>query len=236
MPDSGRSSAVSARANRLIDVVMIGLPDAITSLWCLWVWVDPFALGTEAVKCVVLMMLMEFILLNATGFFTAIPFMISLGRRIRYAMLLGLCAVYLTLIAGFAMQFHAIWPYFSFAWLAAAKLGWIARNRRVSSNEQMWLMGAWAISVVAYLGAVGVGVTQTLPRLGITAAIVPLLHLSGGGQWVDEPHRAVASAVFYFAAMAVIKWLYVAIRKAEPVRNQRADDLDPEAEDLRPAQ
>ena len=185
------------------------------------------ALGSEAVKCVVLMMLMEFILLNATGFFTAIPFMIDLGRGIRSAMLLGLCGLYLALIAAFATQFHAIWPYFTFGWLAATKLGWIARNRRVSSDEQMWLIGTWAISVVAYLGAVGVGMTQTLPRLGITAAIVPSLHLSGGGEWVDAPHKAVASAVFYFAAVAVFKWLYVAIRKAQPALSAAARATSP---------
>ena len=224
MPDIARSPAVPSRSNRALDAVLIGLPDAITSVCCLWVWIHPFALGTDAVKCVVLMMLMEFILLNATGFFTAIPFMIDLGRTTRFAMLLGLCLVYLTLIAGFAIPFHAVWPYFTFGWLAAAKLAWIARNRRVTSGEQMWLTGTWAVSVVAYLGAVGIGVTQDLPHLGIVPAIVPSLHLpSGGGEWMDTPHKAVASAVFYFAAVAIFKWLYVAFRKNQPVRGQDTD-------------
>ncbi|HTD28592.1 MAG TPA: hypothetical protein VK660_04310 [Xanthomonadaceae bacterium] len=235
MRDAGQPTAVSARSNRLIDAVLIGLPDAITSLWCLWVWINPLALGTDAVKGVVLMLLMEFILLNATGFFTAIPFMVDLGRGARTAMLLVLCIVYLALIAAFAMQFHAIWPYFAFGWLAAAKLGWIARNRRVSSNEQMWLVGTWAVSVVAYLGAVGVGVTQNLPHLGIVPAIVPSLHLPAtGGEWLDNPHKAVASAVLYFAAVAVFKWLYVAIRKNQPSRTQQGNPDDDASSTLDP--
>ncbi|HTA64933.1 MAG TPA: hypothetical protein VK753_05465 [Xanthomonadaceae bacterium] len=226
MPDNGRSPAVSGRNNRMLDAVLIGLPDAITSLWCLWVWMHPMALGTEAVKCVVLMMLMEFILLNATGFFTAIPFMFDLGRGLRAGMLLMLCAVYLLMIAVFAMQFHAIWPYFTFGWMVAGKLAWIARNRRVCNSEQMWLIGTWAVSVVAYLGAVGIGATQDVPYLGITPAIVPLLHLpAGGGEWIDTPHKAVASAVIYFAAVALFKWMYVAIRKNQPGRG-RSDDTD----------
>jgi len=225
MPDTGRSSAISPRSNRLIDALMIGFPDALTSLWCLWVWINPLALGTDTVKGVVLMMGMEFILLNATGIFTAIPFVIELGRNTRMALMLTLCAVYLMLVAGFALPFHAVWPFFTFGWLVASKLAWIARNRRVSSNEQMWLMGTWAVSVVAYLGAVGIGVSYDLPTLGITPAIVPSLHLPTGGEWLDTPHKAVASAVFYFAAVAVFKWLYVAIRKGQPDRKQPEDPV-----------
>jgi hypothetical protein len=217
--DDGRP--VPGLGTRLLDAALIGLPDAVTSVWCLWVWVHPMALGPETVKGVVLMMLMEFFLLNATGFFTAIPFMIDLGRGLRAMMVLGLCAVYLVLIGAFASQFHAIWPYFAFGWLAAAKVAWIVRNRRVTLNEQTWLLGSWAVSVVAYLGAVGIGVTWNLPTLGIVPAIVPSLHLPGGGEWIATPHKAVASAVFYFAAVAIFKWMYVAIRKNQPGRSRR---------------
>jgi len=202
------------------DVLLAGAPDAVTSCWCLFVWMYPLACGNDAVKGVVLMMLMEFILLNATGFFTAIPFMIDLGRSTRIAMLLGLCLVYLLLIAGFALPFHAVWPFFAFGWLAFGKLVWILRNRRVNDNDQMWLMGGWAFSVAAYLGAVGAGVTLNLPALGIVPAIVPSLHMPGGGEWMDTPHKAVAAGVFYFAALALFKWLHAALRRANPDNNR----------------
>ena len=98
MPDSNRSApGLTAPAGRgsaaLVDAACIGLPDAITALWCLWAWIHPLAFGPETVKCVVLMMLMEFILLNATGFFTVIPFMLDLGRSVRLGMLAMLCAI-----------------------------------------------------------------------------------------------------------------------------------------------
>jgi len=197
-----------------------GMPDAVTSAWCLMVWINPLAMGTDAVKGVVLMMLMEFILLNATGFFTAIPFMIDLSRNTRIAMLLGLCLIYLLLIAAFALPFHALWPFFAFGWLAFGKLVWVLRNRRVNDNDQMWLMGAWAFSVAAYLGAVGAGLTMHLPELGIVPAIMPSLHMPGGGEWMDTPHKAVAAGVFYFAALALFKWLHAALRKANPDNNR----------------
>lgn len=217
-----QQSETGIGTGKFLDAALIGLPDALTSLWCLWVWIIPLALGVETVKCVVMMMLLEFILLNATGFFSALPFMLKFGRRTRNAMLLGLCAVYLVLIAGFAAQFQAIWPYFAFGWLAASKLAWITRNRRRGFNEQMWVMGAWAISMVAFLGAIGISVSESLPQLGITPAVVAMLHLPVHGDWVDTPQRAVASAVFYFAAMAVFKWLYIVIRSNQPSRAHRA--------------
>ncbi len=211
-----------AGSGKLLDAALIGLPDAVACAWCLWVWLDPLAMGVDAVRTVVLMMLLEFILLNATGFFTALQFMSQLRRLTRIAMLLGLCLLYILLVAGFAMPFHALWPYFAFGWLALGKLAWIARNRRTDDNEQMWLMGGWAISVAAYLVAVGVGVTTSLPVLGITPELVPQLHLPNGGQWVDMPHKAVASAVFYFGTVAIFKWVYLAARKIQPRSTQRA--------------
>ncbi len=213
-------SSRNRRISRSVDTLLAGVPDAVTSCWCLMVWMDPLAASTDAVKGVVLMMLMEFILLNATGFFTAIPFMIDLGRSTRVAMLLGLSALYLLLVAGFALPFHALWPFFAFGWLAFGKVIWVLRNRRVNGNDQMWLMGAWAFSVAAYLGAVGAGLTMHLPTLGIVPAIVPSLHMPGGGEWMETPHKAVAAGVFYFAALALFKWLHAAVRSANPDNNR----------------
>jgi hypothetical protein len=234
MTDIGRIPANSGLGKRLLDAMLIGFPDAVTSLWCLWVWIDPMALGSEAVKCVVLMMQMEFILLNATGLFTAIPFMFAFGRSVRNAMLFGLCGLYLALVGWFGMKLEVVWPFFAFGWLALAKLAWIVRNRRVCYSEQTWLKGTWAVSLVVYLGVVGISVTQSLPRLGIVPAIVPSLHLSGGSAWYDTPHEAVASAVFYFAAMAIFKWLYVAIRKSQPSRSQLENSSTGPTESLDP--
>jgi hypothetical protein len=225
MPDERRAFTNTSASGRLLDALLIGLPDAITAAWCLFVWIHPLALGADTVKAVVLMILMEFILLNATGFFTAIPFMLDLSRKVRMAMLLGLCAIYLVLILAFALPFHSTWPFFAFGWLAVSKLAWVIRNRRVSGDEQLWLMGAWAFAVVAYLGAVGAGVMLDVPRLGITDDILPSLNLPHGGEWLDTPHKAVASATIYFAALALFKWMCATLRKFYPERRRRGAEL-----------
>ncbi|MBS0577017.1 MAG: hypothetical protein JSS45_11460 [Proteobacteria bacterium] len=197
------------------DALGIGLPDAITCLGCLWVWLHPLAFGPDAVRCVVLMLVMEFFLIHATGFYMCIPFLIHFRRRVRIAMLVALCALYFLLIASFASTFHVVWPYFAFAWMTVAKIAWIVRNRRITADEQIWIVGNWAVSVVAYLGAVGIGAILAMPHLGITTELAASLHLPGHGEWIDEPHRAVASAVMYFAALAAFKWLYLAMRRRQ---------------------
>ncbi|MBS0213361.1 MAG: hypothetical protein JSR26_09325 [Proteobacteria bacterium] len=213
MPDPASTTATPRHNGALVDALCIGLPDAAMCLWCLFVWMHPLALGPETVKCVILMLLLEFILLNANGLFTALRFMLPRRRGARWMLFVSLCTLYLALAVGFALQFHPPWPFAVFGWMVANKLAWVIRNRRVTANEQVWLMGYWAVAVAAYLGAAGIGIALDVPQWGITAAIVPRLHLASSGEWFDQPHRAVAAAVFYFAAIAVFKWSYIAFRR-----------------------
>lgn len=196
------------------------LPDAITAAACLVVWISPLAFGQGAVKTVVLMMLMEFLLVHGAGFFTAVAFMDDLSRTKRILGMLGLLAFYAMFVAAFAWMFHAWWPVWVFAWLVVGKAAWIFSAPRDRADEVNRQMGAWAFSVLAYLAAVFGGVLLPVPRLGITAEIVPTLGLPGdGGEWIERPHTAVAGMVFYYLAMAAFKWWRGA--EAIPAMQQR---------------
>lgn len=193
----------AVRGARLIGA----LPDAITAAACFWVWLLPFALGPGAVKTVVLMMLMEFLLVHGTGFFTVIAFMDDLSRWKRLAAMGGLLAFYALFVGAFAWIFRAWWPVWVFAWLVVAKATWIflaPLDRAAEMNRQIV---AWAFSVAAYLGAVFAGLVLPLPQLGITTDIVPTLGLPGSGEWMERPHTAVAGMAFYYVAIAAFKWV-----------------------------
>ncbi len=184
------------------------LPDAITGGVCLIVWASPLALGQGAVKTVVLMMLMEFLLVHGTGFFTAIAFMDDVSRNKRMVMMIGLLAFYAMFVGAFAWMFHAWWPVWVFAWLVIAKGVWIFSAPIERGREMNRQMITWAFSVTAYLAAVFGGVFLPLPELGITANIVPVLGLpNGGGEWLERPHTAVAGMAFYYLAIAAFKFL-----------------------------
>ena len=200
-----KSHAVIAMPGRRAGRLLGALPDALTGIACVVVWIAPFAFGQGAVKTVVLMMLMEFLLVHGTGFFTAIAFMDDVSRGKRLLMMLGLLAFYATFIAAFAWMFRAWWPVWVFAWLVIAKATWVFSTPVGRGEEVNRQMVTWAFSVVAYLAAVFGGVFLPVPELGITADIVPTLGLPGGGEWVERPHTAVAGMAFYYFAIAAFK-------------------------------
>lgn len=201
------------------------LPDALTAAMFLAVWVNPFVFGALSVKTAMLTMLVEFFLIHATGFFTALvhqPDMMARGPR--WAAIAALSLFYVLMIGAFAWSFGEWWPLLAFAWLVVGKFLWVRRdapaagddeetmaarvNRHIAAEDRMMgLMAAWAASVAAYLFACGATVVPDVPTLGMPASLQPRFGLgeAGGGLWVDEPHRVVAMGVLYFALLAAGK-------------------------------
>lgn len=183
------------------------LPDVITGAACLIVWVSPFAFGEGSVKTVVLTMLLEFLLVHGTGFFTAFAGMDDVKPSRRILAMLGLSAFYSLFLIAICLGFGEWWPMLLFAWLLIGKIVWVRANPKPQQGDMMRQMGTWAFSVVAYLGAVLGGVLLPLPYLGLTPDVVAQLALPGGGEWIERPHTAVAGMAFYFFALAAFKWI-----------------------------
>lgn len=209
---------------RAADSAWAALPDALTAGMFVAVWLSPFVFGALSVKTAMLTMLVEFFLVHATGFFTALahdPDM--MGRWQRRGMIGALCAFYVLMIGAFAWSFGEWWPLLAFAWLVVGKFLWVRRDkpvaretdtetarrlRRMDADDRTGrAMAGWAASVVAYLGACFATAVPDVPRLGMTIALQPQFGLgeAGGGLWIDEPHRVVAMGVLYFALLAAGK-------------------------------
>ena len=182
------------------------LPDLLTGIGCVIVWISPFAFGQDAVKTVVLMMLMEFLIVHGTGFFTGIVFTDDVPPRKRLLSMAGMLCFYGIFVAAFAYSFQAWWPVWMFAWLVIGKAVWIFINPRDRAAEKERQMKAWVFSTIAYLAVVFMGLMLPLPELGITSALQPQLGLSGSGEWIEHPHIAVAGMAFYYFAMGWYKW------------------------------
>ena len=195
-----------ASTPRLLGRVFSVLPDLLTALACMVVWISPMTFGPDAVKTVVLMMLMEFLMVHGTGFFTGIAFMDDAPPRKRLLGMLGLLCFYALFVGAFAFSFKAWWPVWVFAWLAISKALWIFVAPRDRAAEMDRQMKSWAFSTAAYLAAVFTTLMLPIPELGITASIQPELGLSGGGEWIDHPHIAVAGMALYYFAIAGFKW------------------------------
>jgi ABC-type multidrug transport system fused ATPase/permease subunit len=194
------------------------VPDGVTALMFAAVWWFPFVFGALSVKTAMLTMLVEFFLIHATGFFTAIANQPRSDRRLRIVGVLGLSLFYLLMIGAFAWTFGEWWPLLAFGWLAVGKLFWILRSAPASDDDTMVQMAAWAGSVVAYLFACFVTVILPVPRLGMTAELQPQFGFGEGqgGLWIEQPQTVVAMGVLYFALLCAAKVLAARWSAAKP--------------------
>lgn len=178
------------------------LPDGITGGMFVTVWLSPFALGELAVKTALLVMLVEFFLIHATGFFTAIGGAPKVPRATRMLSLLGLTGFYLVMVGAFALTFGEWWPLVAFLWLAVGKAVWAWGTRPgASDGAHASAMAVWGGSVVAYIFGAFLTILLPVPRLGMTEALQEGFGLDGGGLWLDEPHRVVAFGAIYFGLL-----------------------------------
>ena len=182
------------------------LPDGITAGMFAGVWWSPFALGPLSVKTALLVMLVEFFLIHATGFFTAIGGSAKVPRTTRMLSLLGLTAFYLVMVGAFAWSFQEWWPLLAFLWLAVGKAVWAWGTRPgVSDAAHASAMAAWGGSVVAYIFGAFLTILVPVPRLGMTEALQEGFGLDGGGLWIEQPQRVVAFGLVYFGLLCIGK-------------------------------
>lgn len=206
MDTSTPASPPTASPASTIDRLVAALPDAVVSVSFLVVWLSPFAFGERTVRNAMLTMLVEFLVMHASGFLG--PFVLdgALATSKRLAAIAGFGLFYAIFVAAFVLAFDETWPIWVFAWLLLGKFAGAFSRHRARGPEAARMTKFWALSAAFYVGFVFLTTLVWMPRLGMTAALQPQFNLDGGGLWVDEPHRVVAFGCFYFAAMAWVKW------------------------------
>lgn len=195
-------------------ILLAAIPDLLTAAGFLLVWMHTDQFGPKWVATGVTTMLLEFFVVHASGFFAVVMYGDS-PRAKRVLYLAGLASLYLLLISGFAWGFHAWWMIGAFFWLSLGKMltAWQVptkgRGFEQQFNQQFMAMAAWALSVVAYLGAVAAGSTLDLPAYGVTPEVTTAagFDVSSSGEWESKPYRALAAGAIYFAAMGVLRTL-----------------------------
>ena len=192
----------SPAVGRFVGIV----PDLLTAAFCAALWVSPFMFGVDAVKGVILAMILEFILIHATAFLMSIAFATDRTRAGRIVSSLSLTAFYLLLVASFSALFRSWWPIVVFLWLSVSKIAWVLSDPREREAERRRQSDAWMFSVAAYIVTVVAGVVLPLPALGLTPEAVARLGLPGTGQWIEHPQAALFSMALYYLASAWYKW------------------------------
>lgn len=186
--------------------VLSAIPDTLTALFFATVWIAPMTFGASSVRNGMLIMLVEFILVHASGFIGAHLLGPRIGMRDRILFVLGFGVFYLLFIAAWAWSFRQWWPFFAFGWLLVGKFMMAMDARLPTDERRLRMQSDWAVGVMAYLGGVFATIFLPIPRLGITPEVIRDLNLPGGGLWVDKPQTVIAFGAIYFGVLAWVKF------------------------------
>ena len=182
------------------------LPDAVVAATFLVIWFSPFAFGPRGVRNAMLTMLIEFIVVHASGFLGAVAFAPAVARAKKIASLVGFALFYSVFIGAFVLVFDETWPIWVFGWLLLGKFSGALARHRVDDAEVRRQQAGWAMAAVFYIVGVFLTVMLPVPHFGMNATLLPEFGLTGSGLWVEQPHRVVAFGFLYFAATAWFKW------------------------------
>lgn len=193
-------------ASRPLERAFSALPDALTSLYFLSLWLFPLLFGPHAVRNGMLLMLVEFLLLHASIFLGTTAFSPGIARAKKALRMGGFALLYALFVGAWAFTFQAWWPLLAFGWLLAIKFSGVFGRDVDNAARLQRLHATWALATLAYIGGVVLTALLWVPGLGITATVREQLDLPGSGLWVDQPQRVIAFGFLYFGALALSKW------------------------------
>jgi hypothetical protein len=202
------------------------LPDAITATIFITAWVAPSVPGPEAVKNLMLTMLIEFIVVHSSAFYAGIAASSDVARAKRMLLMLGLAAFYMMFVFAFALAFDSTWPIYAFAWLLLSRFWHLWMHPSQASRETERMMMLWAASCGTYVFGALITAVLPLPALGVKPEFVASMHLSGSGVWIERPQTVLAFGLLYFAIQAWVKYALTdadaAVPHPAPIRQTSA--------------
>ncbi|MEK6793873.1 MAG: hypothetical protein AABZ39_03800 [Spirochaetota bacterium] len=191
---------------QIIAAVSAGLPCIFLGIRLILVWKDPLRYEQGRwVRLGVGILVMEFIVVHSgvmmAGFLQDKKDMASVVPAV------GLMVLFYGIFAvAFSIAFKSRGLLISFGSIIVGRV--IAFTIGQSASIPI-VMAQSIISIVLYLGAVAVSIIG-LPRLGITEPVArDLMKGSGGGLWIEQPHRAIGAAAFYFIALGLAEMLFL---------------------------
>lgn len=196
-------------APQVLARIASALPDAISAAFFLVVWLMPLRFGADMVSTAMLVMLIEFITVHASGMLGGVVLDPSQNRGKRLRTLLALSAMYGLFILMFVWVFRQWWPLFVFGWLLLGKFSRVLFGAATPDQDAAAQRALWGTSAAAYVLGVLITVMLPMPRLGVVPEVIPQLRLTGSGLWVDEPHRLLAFGFLYFTVLAIAKLFHL---------------------------
>jgi hypothetical protein len=187
-------------------------------------WFHPNAFGPLTVHHLTFVMLMEFIVVHASGFLGAMAARDE-PRWSRAFMFSCLAAFYMIFAVGFAAMYGGWWPIWAFWGLMSSRFPTVVL-RPPDQDGQTVLIVNWAAMMVLYLGGIFLTAIVAIPPFGVTPAIIEAQHFTDKGLWPEEPYRVMAFGALYFSGLTLLaivnEWLNMRRANVQDSREARA--------------
>ncbi|MGA9334090.1 MAG: hypothetical protein WBV39_07410 [Rudaea sp.] len=183
-------------------------PDAITTCVFLTAWIAPALLGPEQIKNLLLVMMIEFLIVQSSGLYAGILYWRDGANSGRSGLLVGMCVVYMLFAAVFALIYSSLLPVVSIGWLLMSRFlpSWIDPSKRTLDLADLLI--TWVVSTIGYMLAAVATLALPLPHLGMTPQVIAALHLPGGGEWIERPYTVLAFGTVYFGVRAWAQYYF----------------------------
>lgn len=187
------------------------LPEAVSAGVFVYAWHHPLDWDPLLVQTLMIVLLVEFFLIHATGFLGFLALDKQGAPLQRYGILGGMVLLYFLIIWFISAMFDVWWPFIAFAWLLVGKAQLFFMPDSDRSSALMHLGFYWSACVVSFLGALFIALIANLPEYGLTPDVAAELGfgVNGGDDMVSTPHKVIGAGAIYFSAMAFFKLLGV---------------------------
>ncbi len=183
------------------------LPDFVTATIFFITWIAPDTLGGNAVRDLMLVILLEFLVVHSSGFFGGVVFADEVPRLKRTLSILGLGTFYLLFAVGFSFAFSVWWPALVMLWLLLGKISAIWFAPVTHEQERTRQMTFWGISALFYVIGIFATTLLPMPEFGVTGS-GSTYDIPGEGLWVDYPHKVIGFGTLYFVTLGYFKLSY----------------------------
>jgi hypothetical protein len=222
------SGPIGVPSSPVLRGLAAAIPDFCIALFFLAAWLEPFRFGAGVIHALLLTMILEFIIVHSSGFMGVVS--LTSGRPSRKLLsLFGLGLLYTLFVGAFCLSEGVLWPLISF-WALTANRMLVLLNPRPEDTPALYLGASWAMSVVFYIGACILTLMAPVPEFGLAGYSPGDFGLSGGGTWIEEPHRVVAFGVVYFTLQGI--WdlvIPLLLERIATARTEVRDQVAPRA-------
>jgi hypothetical protein len=182
--------------------IFAALPDFIIAGLFVYTWLHPMGIHPQMVKRLVGVIALEFIVVHSAPF-TGLVASSDLPWPKRIGALVGLGALYMLFAWGFSAAVDSSWPMIAFFALMLNRMLGVVIGAVPSDAQKYYMASCWIVGAIAYLGATFATVAAPLPSFGITPAVIAAQHFTVGGEWPEQPYRAIALGALYFTIVGI---------------------------------